>query len=1162
MKHQLLIILSMVSLLVTFPFNLLSQNNIPDVIKYSLPSSQGSNVSLPEFQYKSPEVAAIQRASEIHVNEYAGTAGISIPIYNIEEKDLCLPLVLSYDASGIRVDQEATWVGLGWNLTVGGCVTLVAQGGCDGKHARHGTASDYLSVLNYNSADCFTIESNLRSIPYYPDVPYVQAPFEIDIAAGLTETDYYCASFLGQTIFFFLSPSTGEYEVVGDDSHPYRITANGDISHGPSSWTIIDGDGFRYEFDSVETTWEGEISYSSAWNLTSIISPKGNILTISYSGIKDVMGIPPLYQYYDYVEKRDVIATEGQGYPDYPLYDEGLHTVIGGGNWKVSKRYPKSVTTDGVTVTFSISPRADQVNAMRLDTITVSSFVSGDIVHKYVLCYSYLESCTKGGNYLAYPQKDYYQPEDLAGFPENIKLRLRLDSIMELSSSSGHLSTSFAYHDGVLPLKTSCSKDYWGYYNGCENINNIPVNNSDIHLRHTTIPSPSLCLRGHPIPAGLPATMGANRSPDLSHARIGSLQSITYPTGGHRDFTYGLHQFRIVGASGSAPSTQTTLRTINVSDINFPADTAAYVASGPDMTKEFYVSVNTNCSINLHFHATSSSILRQMASMDAKIVLASMSSNSVLTYTLDNQGATFNSSDFTKDLNISLTAGRYILIAYLPDGLGNYNGPGSNCVSGSLSYYEILNITGDPVYSTGAGLRIEQISDYDSDDRYLGSISYSYENPSCTTSGILLSPISVAQTHQYLSLTAKSEGYMGMAVRYDIIRLSSSPCGVTSYTSSALHGLVGYTYVSCTRHGPDDASEGSTTMSFVNRPAQNVSTNLYLPLGWDNGNLLTVEHRSPAGELLRRVTNTYQSTFGHRKSCIHAVDRICRGVELFQYGFPFYKRYRLCVYSYNPQWSKLIKTETFDYSENAEMSETHVFTYLDSNRCLHSDSCTTSTGSLLAKTYSYPCDMNDTVSSSMVSRHMLSPVIRSRESLVENGTERVLRTSVTEYGVFNSSNGAYSTFVAPRRTLLSTGGISPECRINYGYDSHGNMIYATKDSVEHVVFLWSYRHSYPVAEIRGATYEEVAGWLSSSWIHSLSYKLQPTMSDLESLRTSLSSHPVIVTTYSYAPLLGLSTKTMPNGTMRRYTYDDYGRLSTVSDGLGKIIQTHQYHYKQ
>ncbi len=1149
-----------VATLMTLPSALLSQNNIQNVIMYSQPQSQGGNVSLPEFQYKSPEAAAIQRAAEIPVNEYGGTAGVSIPIYTIKERDLSLPLALTYDTSGIRVDQEATWVGLGWNLNVGGCVTLVAQGGCDSKHARQGSANDYMTVFGYNSADYFTIDTNLRSIPSSPDVPTVQAPFERDIAAGLTETDFYCASFLGHTLFFFLNPSTGEYEVIGDDGSPFRIIATGDIVRGAGSWTIIDGDGFRYEFESVETTFEGEISYSSAWDLTRITSPMGNILSIGYSGVKDVMGIPPLYQYYDYVKDRNTIATQSFGYPNYPLYDEGLHTILGGGSWKVSKRYPTSVTTDGATITFSISPRADQVNAMRLDTITVSSYVSGDNVHKYVLCYSYFESCTKGGNYLAYPQKDYYQPEDLEGFPDNIKLRLRLDSVVEISSS-GRLSTSFAYHDGQLPLKTSCSKDYWGYYNGYENHCNIPSQSSGIQLSHTLIPSPSLCLEGRPIPSGLPAMMGANRSPNLNYAQTASLQSIIYPTGGHRDFTYGLHQFRIVGASGSSPSTQTTHRTVSVSDINFPADTVAYVANGPEMTKEFCISTSTTCSIHLNFHATSTSILRQMASMGAKIVLASMDSNSVLTYTLNNQGATFSSQDFTKDFNVNLTAGRYILIAYLPDGLGNYNGPGSNSVSGSVSYYETLNIPGAPTYPTGAGLRVEQVSDYDSDGRFLGSADYSYVSSSGTTSGILLSPNSVAQDHQFLSLTSKGEGFMGMAVLYDILRLSSSPCGVTAYTSSAIHGHVGYSHVSCTRHGPDNTSEGSTSKTFVNNPALNVSTNLYLPQGWDNGSLLAVEHRSPDGVLLRRVTNTYQSRFNTWKSCIHAVDRICSGIELFQYNFPFYKRYRLCVYPYKTQWSKLIKSETVDYTGNTGTAETHGYTYLDSNRCLRSDTCTTSTGGCLVTTYSYPCDMNDPTCSSMVSRHILRPVIRSCESLVENNMERVLRTQKTEYASFSSSTGAYDTFHMPRRILLAAGDNPLECRLEYDYDSHGNMVYAMKDSTEHVVYLWSYRHLYPVAEIRGATYDEVRVWLTSSQIYSLSYKLHPTLSDLESLRTALSGHPVLITTYSHKPLVGLSTETKPNGTMRRYTYDDFGRLSSVSDGPGRIMQTHQYHYK-
>ncbi|MGN7812046.1 hypothetical protein ACTJIW_24050, partial [Flavobacterium sp. 22659] len=53
----------------------------------------------------------------------------------------------------------------------------------------------------------------------------------------------------------------------------------------------------------------------------------------------------------------------------------------------------------------------------------------------------------------------------------------------------------------------------------------------------------------------------------------------------------------------------------------------------------------------------------------------------------------------------------------------------------------------------------------------------------------------------------------------------------------------------------------------------------------------------------------------------------------------------------------------------------------------------------------------------------------------------------------------------------------------------------------------------------------------------------------------------MVTTYTYIPLVGVSTITDPKGQTTTYTYDSFGRLEFVKDNKGNILSENQYNYK-
>lgn len=72
----------------------------------------------------SPQAAALARYGEYPVSMATGVPDINIPIYTIRLGDFSLPIRLAYHSSGIRVDDVASIVGLGWSLDP----TLTLQG--------------------------------------------------------------------------------------------------------------------------------------------------------------------------------------------------------------------------------------------------------------------------------------------------------------------------------------------------------------------------------------------------------------------------------------------------------------------------------------------------------------------------------------------------------------------------------------------------------------------------------------------------------------------------------------------------------------------------------------------------------------------------------------------------------------------------------------------------------------------------------------------------------------------------------------------------------------------------------------------------------------------------------------------------------------------------
>ncbi len=64
-----------------------------------------------------PSVSEFDIYGNIPVKASLGEVNISVPLYVINQDEVSIPISLLYNTKGIKVDQEASWVGLGWDLS-------------------------------------------------------------------------------------------------------------------------------------------------------------------------------------------------------------------------------------------------------------------------------------------------------------------------------------------------------------------------------------------------------------------------------------------------------------------------------------------------------------------------------------------------------------------------------------------------------------------------------------------------------------------------------------------------------------------------------------------------------------------------------------------------------------------------------------------------------------------------------------------------------------------------------------------------------------------------------------------------------------------------------------------------------------------------------------
>jgi YD repeat-containing protein len=221
-----------------------------------------------------------------------------------------------------------------------------------------------------------------------------------------------------------------------------------------------------------------------------------------------------------------------------------------------------------------------------------------------------------------------------------------------------------------------------------------------------------------------------------------------------------------------------------------------------------------------------------------------------------------------------------------------------------------------------------------------------------------------------------------------------------------------------------------------------------------------------------------------------------------------------------------------------------------------------SDGNILTTFLKYPSDfLAQSPYSSMLQKNIISPIVE--QSQYKNGTN-FLTSTKTNYNYW-SNNGwssASTDIIVPQTVESKILNNNAETRVRYhAYDDKGNVLSVSKENDSKTSYIWGYNKQYPVAQVTGADYATISGLVNQSVLDNpLSTELQ-IRNELNNIRTGLANTKALVTTYTYRPLIGISSQTDPNGRTIYYEYDSFNRLSIIRDQDNNIIKKIDYKYQ-
>lgn len=1065
------------------------------LLNYGLINAQTDDVNNLDLNItnSSPDVFAFEKAQLSSIKEYVGKVNVNIPIYTIKSGNVTFPIGLSYDTGGIKVDQLASDIGLGWsisqclitrNINKGNDFNTVGYKSMPGSNYSFATPLENTNDLNVRNAfkgslgyffrqvlnQSITIDR--KNIDFVPD-----------------QYNFYSSEF--STNFFFqnlntpieLNPNGAKIiatksKILFDSKIRYADVSGNNLKYYdfPTedffSMSIISKNGIKYLFNDYDlstsqnysggnlTSVHNSINLNpptiSAWHISEIEDTKtGKKISFEYDtthsnpyhdlGItntttnnftqvrKDAQKSYSYFRASDFVQGQCNYWTQIATF--YHKYDENY-------KFDVQKKRLKRIIFDEGSVEYKYNNEGGSISGI---SNLREDVYNGDFITQIIIKNNKNEIVKSFDFFYDYFVSNYgfgeFNPDDV--FSSKRYKRLKLTGVRE----NGKPQFTLNYNESIkLPPINSFSVDFLGYYNASQDVANIAQIQS-------IKPTPKLYYYPNnfeksllPFPVDNQNYSQINGYFDRQaneNSKAWILNKITFPTGGFSEFMYESNAFQIFGEN---------------------------VTGGGVRIKEQILNDGAGNTRNIHY-----SYLDDNGKSSGNLPTIPYFGHPILKFF---------------DVNIDDQS--------YPPVIASSGAIINNVINWKL--FDKSNLNKD--LTSGAFVGYSKVEEREINNGR--KVAYFTSNNSFNF-----------QNHYYRYHPMSST-------------VNTSGISVSGGTSCIANFIM--------------ANSGIEVDNFTDN-------------GYKRGHLLEENIYNESNQLLVKKINEYTDTFYSNYDFIQPITFPVRtaGADNLGHLLNLVKKF---------EKKSFLKTKetNIEYFSGNSLTKENYFTY--NTIGLITTKISQVPNKTVENRYYYPQDASvasEPQANNLVINNILSVPLKEEvfiNSIKVGENKKVYGNDAT------TSNKILPKYIYSKKGNDVNSILEKKVTIDK-YDTKGNILQFTKEDGMPVVIIWGYNKTLAVAKIENATYVSIPVNLITA-IETASSSTGSESSLLTAL-TNLRNDPVLVnamaTTYTFNPLVGISTATDSKENVIKYTYDIFGRLLNVKDKDNNTVSENQYNYR-